>query len=269
MEIWHFGFFLRAMAVGALCGVTCPLVGVFLVARRYSFLADALAHVSLTGLALGLILGVAPGIPTIAVVVAAAFVLEWLRQRQRFFADALLAVVMAGGLALGVVLVSKSRGFGADLTGYLFGSLLTVRVADLYLITGLAVLAVAVVVFLYRGLFAVALDEEYAWATGLPVIVVNAAFIVVAALIVAMAIQAVGVLLAGALVVLPVLIAVGVNKSFGGTVLTAVAVGVALVLGGLHLAYFLDLPPGPAVVLLGIGVLAGVTFCRQVVLRYR
>ncbi|MCL6560196.1 MAG: metal ABC transporter permease, partial [Firmicutes bacterium] len=269
MEIWHYGFFLRAMIAGVLCGVTCPLIGAFLVARRFSFLADALAHISLTGLALGLILGVEPGITTVIAVVSAAFAVEWLRQRQRFYADALLAVVMAGGLALGVVLVSKTQGFGADLTGYLFGSLLTIGPRDLWYIAWLCFLAVAVIVFLNRGLFAIALDEEYARASGLPVNAINAAFMVVAALIVAAAIRAVGVLLAGALIVIPVMIAVQVNRSFRGAMRTAVFAGMVLVLGGLHLSYVFDLPSGPAVVLLGILVLAGVSFFCRVVLRYR
>ncbi|MEW6573558.1 MAG: metal ABC transporter permease [Bacillota bacterium] len=264
MDIWHYEFFTRAITAGAICGITCPLVGVFLVARRFSFLADALAHVSLTGVALGLLLGIAPGVTTIAAVLAAAFAVEWLRAKQRFYADALLAVVMAGGLALGIIIVSKSRGFGADLAGYLFGSLLTITPTDLYLIAGLAVLVVAVILFLYRSLFALALDEEYARSAGFQTPVVNAAFMFVAALTVAMAIRAVGVLLAGALVVIPVLIAVRVNKSFRGTVITAAAAGTALVLGGLHLSYACDLPPGPAVVVLGIAVLVGVALLREV-----
>lgn len=263
MDIYQYDFFLRSIAAGTLCGIVCPVVGVFLVARRFAFLTDALAHVSLTGVALGLVLGVAPGAATIAVVLAAAFGVEWLRQKERFYADALLAVVMAGGLALGVILVSKSRGFGADLAGYLFGSLLTITPGDLYLIAGLAVLGAAVIFFLYRSLFALALDEEYARSAGFPVPAVNAAFMVVAALTVAMAIRAVGVLLAGALVVIPVLIAVQVNTSFRGVVLTAAAAGAVLVIGGLHLSFACDLPPGPAVVLLGIAVLAGAAVFRQ------
>lgn len=269
MEIWHYGFFIRAIAAGAFCGAVCPLVGVFLVARRFSFLADTLAHISLTGLALGLILNVAPGVTTIAAVIIAAFAVEWLRQRQRFYADALLAVIMAGGLALGVILVSKSRGFGADLTGYLFGSLLTVSPGDLWSTAGLSLLTLVAVIVLYRGLFAVALDEEYARASGLPVTGINAAFMVVAALTVAVAIRAVGVLLAGALVVIPVLIAIRINRSFAGVVLTAGLTGVTLVLGGLHLSYALDLPSGPAVVLLGIGGLLGITLFGKIVVRFR
>ncbi|MEW6446700.1 MAG: metal ABC transporter permease [Bacillota bacterium] len=264
MGIYQYDFFIRAIEAGMLCGITCPLIGVFLVARRFAFLADALAHVSLTGVALGLLLGVAPGITVITVVLAAAFAVEWLRQKQRFYADALLAAVMAGGLALGIIIVSKSRGFGADLTGYLFGSLLTVSREDLYLIAGLAVLAVGVILVLYRSLFALALDEEYARSAGFKTPVVNAAFMVVAALTVAMAIRAVGVLLTGALVVIPVLIAMQVNTSFRGTVITAAAAGAALVLGGLHLSYARDLPPGPAVVLLGILILAGTALFRWI-----
>ena len=136
LDIWHYGFFLRAIAAGALCGVTCPLVGVFLVRKRFSFLADTLAHISLTGVAFGLMLGVTPALTTVAVVIAAAFAVEGLRQRYRAYADALLAVVMAGGLALGVILVSKNKGFGADLTGYLFGSLLTIRPQELWFMGG-------------------------------------------------------------------------------------------------------------------------------------
>ncbi|HIE13011.1 MAG TPA: metal ABC transporter permease [Desulfotomaculum sp.] len=263
MDIYQCDFFLRAMAAGALCGVMCPLVGVFVVARRFAFLADALGHVSLTGVAVGLVLGIAPGIPAMAVVLAAAFAAEWLRQKERFYAEAFLAVVMAGGLALGVILISKSRGFGADLAGYLFGSLLTVTVQDLYLILGLAAGGVLVILFLYRSLFALALDEEYARSAGFPVPAVNAAFMVVAAAVVAMAIRAVGVLLAGALVVVPVLIAVRVNRSFRGVTVTAALTGAVLVIGGLHLSYALDLPPGPAVVLLGIAVLAGAALVQQ------
>ncbi|RJX19682.1 MAG: metal ABC transporter permease [Ammonifex sp.] len=269
MDIWHYGFFVRAMIAGVLCGALCPVVGVFLVARRFSFFADALAHVSLTGLALGLVLGIAPGITTVAAVVSAAFAVEWLRQRHRFYADALLAAVMAGGLALGVILVSKSRGFGADLTGYLFGSLLTIGPTDLWFTGVLFVIAVVVVIPLYKGLLAIALDEEYARAAGLPVVAINAVFITVAALTVAVAIRAVGVLLAGALIVIPVLVAVRVTRSFRGALFAAVVTGVALVVGGLHLSYALDLPSGPAVVLLGIVTLVGVSFYQQLVLRYR
>lgn len=259
MDIYSYGFFLRALAAGLLCGISCPLIGVFLVARRYSFLADALAHIALTGVALGFILNVAPTILAIGVVVVAAFLVEWLRQRHRFHADALLTAVMAGGLAVGVILVSKSRGFGADLTGYLFGSLLTVTAAEVRVIAVLVALTAAIVLLLYRYLFLIALDEEYAQAAGLRVALVNSGFILVAALTVAVAIRAVGVLLTGALVVIPVLLAMRMNRSFSGTVATAVTAGMGMVFTGLHMAYAFDLPAGPAIALSGLVFLAAVT----------
>jgi len=263
VDIWGYGFFIRAVAAGVLCGFACPLVGVFLVARRYSFFADALAHIALAGVALGIILNLSPHVITLLVVVGAAFAVEWLRQRRRFHADALLATVMAAGLSLGVILVSKSRGFGADLTGFLFGSLLTISPIDLQMIALLVLVAAGTVFLFYKHLFVIALDEEYARAAGLKVTLVNTAFILVAALTVAVALRAVGVLLTGALVVVPVLIAVRVNRSFRGTVATAVAAGIALVLGGLHVAYVADLPPGPAIVLLGVAVLAVIIIIEE------
>ncbi|MGO0122305.1 metal ABC transporter permease [Desulfothermobacter acidiphilus] len=262
--MWHYGFFWRGIVAGLLAGFLCPLVGVFLVARRYSFLPDALAHVSLTGIALGLILHFSPpDLVTILVLVAAAWLTEWLRYRAPLYADALLAVVMAVGLALGVILISKSRGFGADLSSYLFGSLLTVRWQDLQIIIVALVLVIGLLLLFYRGLLAVALDEEYAQATGIPVQRLNLVFIALSALTVAAAIKVAGALLTGALVVIPSLLGAFLGKSFAGALKVAVVSGLLLSLAGMHLAYWADLPPGPAIILLGTAALVLVLLARR------
>ncbi|RDV83940.1 metal ABC transporter permease [Ammonifex thiophilus] len=263
LDMWQYGFFWRGIIAGLLVGFLCPLVGVFLVARRYSFLPDALAHVSLTGIALGLILHFSPDIVTVMVLVAAAWLTEWLRNKASVYADALLAVVMAVGLALGVILISKSRGFGADLSSYLFGSLLTVRLQDLKTITVALVLVLGMVAVFYRGLLAVALDEEYAQAVGIPVRHLSLVFIALSALTVAAAIKVAGVLLTGALVVIPSLLGAFLGRSFAGTLKVAVGTGVLLSLLGMHLAYWGDLPPGPAIILLGAGMLVLVILGRR------
>ena len=137
IEFLEYGFMLRALVAGTVTALICPAIGVFLVPRRLSLIADALAHVALAGVALALLLGVSPVVGAFVVTVAAAVGMEWLRARGALRGDAALAVFLSGGFALAVVLLSFARRFNADLFAYLFGSLLTVSPLDLLLILGL------------------------------------------------------------------------------------------------------------------------------------
>src|SRR5207237_8264152 len=118
--------------------VVCPLIGVFLVPRRLSLIADTLAHVALAGVALGLLVGASPVLGALVVTVAGALGMERLRSRGALQGDAALAVFLSGGFALAVVLISLAHGFNADLFAILFGCILTVSPTDVWLILILA-----------------------------------------------------------------------------------------------------------------------------------
>ncbi|MEW6426373.1 MAG: metal ABC transporter permease, partial [Bacillota bacterium] len=242
-------------------GCVCPAVGVFLVLRRYSFLAETLAHVSLAGLAIGLLLGILPFAATFFTAVIAAVAVEILRARKNLYNDALLALAMSGGLALAVVLFSYSQKFGGDVMGYLFGSILTLTPDDLWLITAVAALVLAAVAFLYKELYFISFDEECARVAGLPVQKINFVFIFLVAGTVSVAVRVVGALLVGALMVIPVLIALLLAGSFGQAFRYAVGTGVAVTLAGLIASYYLGTASGGTIVLLAVAlfvlVLAG------------
>ena len=152
-----FGFMQRAFAAGAVMAVVCPLIGVFLVPRRLSLIADTLAHVALAGVALGLLVGASPVLGALVVTVGGALGMERLRSRGALQGDAALAVFLSGGFALAVVLISLARGFNADLFAILFGSILTVSPADVWLISALGAVVVTTVLLSYRRLFAITL----------------------------------------------------------------------------------------------------------------
>ena len=247
--MFEYEFMVRAMVAGLAAGIICPAVGVFLVMRRYSFMADTLAHISLAGVAAGALLGVYPAITTLGFALVAATVIEKLRSSQKLYGEAVLALMMSGGLAITVVLISMSRGMSIDIFGYLFGSILTVGPVDVLLIIGLGCVVLAAIFLLYKELYFISFDEESARVAGLPVDRLNFIFVLLVAVTVAVSMRIVGTLLVGALMVIPVLTALLVAGSFRGTFITSICLGVASVALGLTGSYYLGIAAGGAVVL--------------------
>jgi zinc transport system permease protein len=145
LAIFDYSFMQRAFLAGLAIGVVAPVIGTFLVAKRYSLIADSLAHVSLAGVGLGLLLGLNPVLGALAVAVTTAFLIERLRSRGRLSGEVALAMFLSSGLAVAVVLISAAKKVNVDLFSYLFGSITTVRPLDLWIILPLAVLVLALV----------------------------------------------------------------------------------------------------------------------------
>ena len=246
-------FMRLAFAVGAVVGVLAPAVGFFLVERRQSLVGDGLGHVAFAGVAAGYLLGVSPVLTALCFAVVGALAIEWLRSRGGTAGDQALALVFYTGIALGVVLVSSADRLDVGLFQFLFGSILTVTWSDLWVVLALGVLSLAAIAVLYRGLVAAVLDDEGSRVAGAPVMLLNTAVAVLAALTVGISMRVVGILLIAALMVLPVVAAQRVAWSLRSTFGLAMLIGLGSVLAGLTLAYYGDLPPGGTIVLLGAG----------------
>ena len=262
-EFLEYGFMQRALAAGAVTALICPAIGVFLVPRRLSLIADTLAHVALAGVGLGLLVGVSPLRGALVVTLAGALGMEYLRGRKALPGDAALAVFLSGGFALAVVLISLARGFNADLFAILFGSILTVTALDIWLISALgAVVGVALLLF-YRPLLAVTLDEDLARTSGVAVGPLNLMLTVLTALTTVVAMRMVGVLLVSAMIVIPTLTAFRLARSFRQALGLAIAAGLAAVVIGLVAAYYLALAAGGAVVLAALLLFALAALARR------
>jgi zinc transport system permease protein len=262
-EILEYGFMHRALAAGAVTALICPAIGVFLVPRRLSLIADTLAHVALAGVALGLVLGISPVVGALAVTIAGAVGIERLRARGTLQGDASLAVFLSGGFALAVVLISLARGFNADLFAVLFGSILTVSPTDVWLIVTLgAVVGIAIAAF-HRQLLLVALDEDLARTSGVPVAAVNLMLTLLTALTTVVAMRMVGVLLVSAMIVIPTLTGFVIARSFRQAMLIAIAMALLSVVTGLIAAFYLSLAAGGAIVLTALVIFAGATLARR------
>lgn len=255
-ELFQYDFLIRAIEAGLILSIVAPIIGMFLVVRRYSLLADALAHVSLLGVALALFFKIPVFVGALAMSLFAAFGMERLRIEGRVFGEAIIALFLSSSLALAVVIISASNGLNANLLSYLFGSLTTVTESDVIILSVLMIATLSFLFFFYRELFLFALDEDLARVSGLSVRALNTVFIVLAAVTVTAALQMVGVLLIGALMVVPVLAAMQWRKSFRRTIFLAVVFSLFSVLTGFVLAYRFDLASGGSIVIIAVALFA-------------
>jgi zinc transport system permease protein len=262
-EFLEYSFMHRAFAAGAVTALICPAIGVFLVPRRLSLIADTLSHVALAGVALGLLLGVSPVLGALVVTVAGAVGMERLRAGGALQGDAALAVFLSGGFALAVVLISLARGFNADLFAILFGSILTVSPADVWLIVALGAVVAVTIGSFYPQLLAITLNEDLARTSGVPVAGLNLLLTVLTALTTVVAMRMVGVLLVSAMIVIPSLTGFALGRSFRQATFIAIVMALASMTAGLIAAYYLRLAAGGAVVLTALIVFALGSFCRR------
>ncbi|MSP66609.1 MAG: hypothetical protein EXQ96_00620 [Alphaproteobacteria bacterium] len=241
-------FLVRAAVAGAgLAAVMAP-VGSFVVWRRMAYFGDTLAHASLLGIALGLLLGFDPTLGVIAVCVAVAVVLTLLRRQQRLSSDTLLGILSHSALSFGLVAIAFLETVRVDLITYLFGDILAVTGADLLWIYGGGAAGLIALAVIWRPLLRITIHEDLARVEGVPVVAVQVAFMVLIATVIALAMKVVGILLVTALLIIPAATARHVARSpeqmaAGGALVGVVAVGL-----GLAASLYWNLPSGPAIV---------------------
>ena len=221
-------FMQLAFAAGAVVGLLAPAVGFFLVQRRLSLIGDGIGHVAFAGVAAGYLLGISPVATALVASVAGAVAIEWLRTTRRAAGDQALALIFYTGIAAGVVLISAAGALNANLFAFLFGSILTVTGGDLRARRGpRCVVGLALIALLFRSLVAVALDEESARVSGLPVFALNIALAALAGVTIAISMRVVGILLIAALMVLPVIAASRIAWSVVSTMVMSMVIGVS------------------------------------------
>lgn len=257
MDILLDPFFLRALVGGVLIGVTAPLIGIFLVLRRLSMIGDTLSHVSIAGVALGMLVGVYPLGMGLVFALAASFAIEKLRKEYKTYAELSIAIIMSAGIALATLFFSLGRGFNISASGYLFGSIYTLDRMDLLLVGLVTAVTVLFVVFNFKEMFLLFFDEEAAAVSGLPIRFYNVAVTMLTALVISVAIKIVGALLVSSLVTIPVAASLRLAKSFKHSVILAAVFSELAVILGLTLAAWFNLAPGATIVLLLIVFLLG------------
>lgn len=259
----EYEFLQNAFLTGLLIGVVAPLIGVFIVVRRLSLIADALSHVTLAGIAASLLLskkwslfaGLNPLYLGMAFSVMGSLFIEKLRSVYKHYQELAIPIILSGGIGLGVIFISLADGFNTDLFSYLFGSVSAVSRIDLIIIFIISLLVILLIFLLYKELFLLSFDEEHAKASGIAAKSVHFIFILMVALVIAASMRIVGILLVSSLMTLPVAASIRIAKGFKQTIFFSILFGELSVLGGLTISYYLDLAPGGTIVMIAVVIL--------------
>lgn len=255
MDIFDYGFMRIAFVTGLLIGAVCPVVGLFVTLRRLSMIADALSHVCLSGVVAGLLMGTHPVATASLFSLSGAFLIEALRVKYKAYSELAIAIMLSAGVAGGAILLSLGSGLNANFMSYLFGSIITVGMPDLYIVLAAGTVILALIRLFYKELFLISFDEEGARTAGLPVAAISVGFTAVTALTIAISIRTVGLLLVSSIMILPVAAALRLAASFRSALVLSVVLGEVAVITGLFASFYFNLIPGGSIIMASVALL--------------
>ncbi len=253
-EPFEFAFMQRAFTAAALAAIVCGVVGTFVVLRGLAFMADAVTHSSLTGMAVAYLLGGSIFWGALAWAIPASVAIAYVTRHARIRFDTSVGIIYAGGFALGIIIISQQSNYTSDLFSFLFGNVLGASWNDVILIGAAAAAGVLSVMLFYKELLFSSYDSTMAAASGIPVRLMEYLLPVLVGITTVAALKTVGIVLVLALLVTPGATASLLARRLPNIMATAVLLGLVSVVAGLYMSFHLDLPSGPAVVMVATGL---------------
>jgi zinc transport system permease protein len=250
MAAFRFEFMWFALLVGISVAITSAILGSFLVLKKFAMLGHGLSHVAFAAVALSVLLNQSPLLLTLPIVILASIFILRLNNSTKLHGDAATGILAAFSLAFGTIIVSTGGGFNVDIYSYLFGSILTIRVMDVYTTIIFSLLIIGFVLYFFNDLFSLTFDENYAGVSKVKVKWLNIALAIMTGIIVSVGIRAIGTLLISSLLIFPIIIAVQFNQGFKVTILLATIISVLSVVVGLLASFLLDFPTGATIVVI-------------------
>lgn len=251
-EMFSYPFLVRAVIVGLLVSLCAALLGVSLVLKRYSMIGDGLSHVGFGTLAIATAMNVSPLTLSIPVCVAAAFLLLRISENSKIKGDAAIALISTSSLAIGVVFISVTTGMNTDVCNYLFGSILSMKHADVKLSIALSAVVLTMFALLYNKIFAVTFDENFAKATGIKTGIYNMLIAFLTAITIVLGMRMMGALLISSLIIFPPLTSMRLCKSFKTVTICSAVISVTCFFIGIVGSYIYATPTGASVVMVNI-----------------
>jgi zinc transport system permease protein len=251
----QYEFMRNALVAGLLASVICGIMGTLVVVNRIVFLSGGIAHAAYGGIGLSFFLGWPYLVGTLGFSFTAAMVMAAVSLKAKHRADTIIGVIWAVGMACGIILMDLTPGYNVDLMSYLFGSILTVPQADLWIMLIVGALIAGFVIYFYKDLLAISYDEEFARIRGVPIRALYFALIGLLAVTIVMVIQVVGLILVIALLTIPPFMVEKYAKSLFQMMMGSSLLGAVFTICGLWLSYAFDLTSGASIVLV-----AGIAF---------
>lgn len=253
-EVLQFEFMRNALLAGILVSITCGIIGTLVVVNRIVFISGGIAHAAYGGIGAAFYMGFPPFLGAALFSFAVSMVMGVASLRDKHRVDAIIGVMWAIGMALGIIFIDLTPGYNVDLMSYLFGSILTVVRMDIWFMLSLNMILLLIVFVFYKEFLAVSYDEEFSFVVGIPVRSLYFVLLGMIALSVVMIIKIVGIILVIALISIPPYIAEKYTTSLGKMMILSSILGILFTLTGLWLSYNYDLTSGATIILVaGVG----------------
>ncbi len=249
IEALQFEFMRNALFAGLFASLICGVIGTFVVVNRLVFLTGGIAHAAYGGIGAALFFGIPYIFGTLGFSLGAALIMTAVTMKTPERSDTFIGVLWAVGMAIGVILIDLTPGYNVDLMSYLFGSILAVPAGDIWWMTGMGAVTLAVTIYFYRDMIAISYDVEFARLRGVPVDILYFLFMALVAVSIVFIIRVVGLILVIALLSIPPYIAEKYAKSLGAMMVIAVILSAVFNIAGLWVAYMLDLTSGASIIL--------------------
>ncbi|WP_176466564.1 metal ABC transporter permease [Terribacillus saccharophilus] len=264
MEMFLYGFMQRAFQASLLISLIAPFLGLFLILRRQSLMADTLAHVSLAGVALGLLVSINPTWTNILMVIVIAVLLEYMRMLYRTYSEVSVAILMSSGMALALFLMSLNQGGTTlNINQFLFGSIVTISKEQVWILYLLAGIILCLYLIFRKAMYVMIFDEETAFTAGLPIKTMSILFNVLTGVTIAIIMPIVGALLVSAILIIPAAISMRLSRSFSSTILIGIPITLTGMLSGLVTSYEYGTPPGATITLILVTILAIIAIFKR------
>ena len=248
-DLVHYQYLLNAFTACLLSGITCGVIGTYVVCRRMVFLAGGITHASFGGLGIAFWLGADPIGGALLFAVLSALGIEWAGSRGRIREDSAIGIIWSVGMAVGALFMSLRPGYtSGDLSAYLFGSIVTVTRSDVTALALLTLVILAGALLWLRPIMYVAFDRDFARSRGIPTRVVSYLMAALVAATIVLSIRIMGIVLLISLLTIPVAIVNAFSRSYRTIALAAPAVAVTGNVAGLVVSYNFEVPPGAAII---------------------
>ncbi len=257
-NIFEYDFLTNAFIASILSGITCGIVGSYIVTRRIVFLSSGITHASFGGLGIALYAGIDPLLGALSFASISSVGIEFASRRGGIREDSVVGIIWSMGMAIGALFMSLRPGYATDLTSYLFGNILLVTPQNILWLSILTVVLITSSIIWLRRLMYITFDEEYAKSQGVNTTLVSYIMAVVIAISIVLSIKVMGIILLLSLITIPTVIANDITKDFKLiTPLSAIIAVVGNVIGFI-LSYEYDIPTGSCIIFILVVVLIGV-----------
>ncbi|MCH5334885.1 MAG: metal ABC transporter permease [Alistipes sp.] len=248
-DILRYDYLSNALWACILAGITCGIVGTYVVCRRMVFLSGGITHASFGGLGIAFYLGADPILGASIFAVLSSLGIEWAGSRGRIREDSAVGIVWSVGMAVGALFMSLRPGYtSGDLSSYLFGSIITVSKGDVTALAVLTALVVAGAAMWLRPVMYVAFDRNFARSQGIPTALISYVMAAVTAVTIVLSIRIMGIVLLISLLTMPVVIVNSLTRSYRKIALWSSVAAAAGNIAGLAASYYLEVPPGAAII---------------------